>query len=105
MSIVADLDTLKMTLGVKSTNDDEVLEQSLAAATDFIAERCYVESVPTDSVQQATLLLASRLYKRRLSPEGVAGWNDVGVVRITATDPDISRLLEHSLDMTKAGIA
>jgi hypothetical protein len=103
--IVADLDTLKMMLGVTATRDDAVLQQSLDAAVDFVGERCYRTSIPLDRVQQATLLLASRLYKRRLSPEGVAGWNDVGVVRIVATDPDIARLLEHDLDMTKAGIA
>ena len=56
-------------------------------------------------MQEAIILLASRLYKRRQSPEGVAGWGDLGVVRILASDPDINRLLEHHLDMCKAGVA
>jgi hypothetical protein len=51
------------------------------------------------------VLLASRLYKRRNSPEGVAGWGDLGVIRIVASDPDIARLLEHKLDMSRAGVA
>ena len=56
-------------------------------------------------VQEAIVLLASRLYKRRSSPEGVAGWGDLGVIRIVANDPDIAHLLEHHLDMCNAGIA
>ena len=58
-----------------------------------------------DETQEAIVLLASRLYKRRNSPEGVAGWGDVGVIRITASDPDIARLLEHKLDMATVGLA
>ena len=46
----------------------------------------------TDDVQEGVLLLASRLYKRRQSPEGVAGWADLGMIRIISTDPDIERL-------------
>ena len=53
----------------------------------------------------AIVLLASRLYKRRNSPEGVAGWSDLGVVRIMAQDPDIERLLEWKYDLLRAGIA
>lgn len=105
MSVVADLDTLKGMLGVTTDRDDAVLGQSLEAATDFVGERCYPSHITKDTVQQATLMVAARLYKRRLSVEGVAGWNDLGVVRIISTDPDISRLLEHSLDMTKEGVA
>ena len=56
-------------------------------------------------VQEAILLLAARLYKRRQSPEGVAGWGDLGVIRIVARDPDIELLLEHHLDYLKAGVA
>ena len=56
-------------------------------------------------MQEAIILLASRLYKRRQSPEGVAGWGDLGVIRIIARDPDIEPLLEHNLDMCKAGMA
>lgn len=105
MAIVADLDTLKVMLGVTTDRDDAVLAQSLDAAIDYVGEHCYPSHVTKGSVQQATLMIAARLYKRRLSVEGVAGWNDLGVVRIISTDPDISRLLEHSLDMTNAGIA
>ena len=50
-------------------------------------------SVP-DEVSQATLLLAQRLYTRKDSPTGVAGFGDFGVVRVTASDADVARLLD-----------
>lgn len=44
-------------------------------------------------IKQATLIRAQRLYKRRDSPEGVAGFNDLGVVRVGRYDPDYDRLV------------
>lgn len=82
-----------------------LLERALASATSWVRKRVYADLFDDDETQEAILLLASRLYKRRLSPEGVAGWNDLGVVRVLASDPDIVRLLEHSIDTTKAGVA
>lgn len=50
-------------------------------------------TVPED-VYQATLLTTNRLIKRRRSPEGVAGFDEFGVIRIsTRDDPDAVRLL------------
>lgn len=49
--------------------------------------------VPAE-VTKATLLLAARLYSRRTSPTGVAGFGDYGVVRVTASDADVARLLD-----------
>lgn len=45
-------------------------------------------------VKDATLLLAQRLYTRKDSPTGVAGFGDYGVVRVTASDADVARLLD-----------
>ena len=42
---------------------------------------------------EAVLLLASRLYARRSSPTGVAGFGDYGVVRVTTADADVADLL------------
>jgi hypothetical protein len=50
-------------------------------------------SVPAD-VTQATLLLATRLYRRKDSPEGVIGSADFGLLRVTNRDPDVRALLE-----------
>lgn len=105
MAIVADLDTLKTMLGVTSDRDDPVLQQALDAASAHAVELVYPEAIALDPVAQGVLLHAARLYKRRQSPEGIAGWNDIGVVRIVATDPDIARLYERYVDMLRVGIA
>jgi hypothetical protein len=47
-----------------------------------------------DDVEQAALILASRLYKRRDSPEGVLGSAEWGTIRVSRRDPDVGALLE-----------
>lgn len=47
-----------------------------------------------DAVHQACLLLASRIFKRKESPEGVAGFGEFGQIRVRATDPDVMALLD-----------
>lgn len=49
-------------------------------------------TVPT-AIKQATILLAMRLFKRLDSPLGVAGFSDLGAVRVSNIDPDINRLI------------
>lgn len=51
-------------------------------------------SVPA-AVKKATLIMASRLFKRRLSPEGIlGGLEGFGAVRVgTRLDPDVEMLL------------
>ena len=55
-----------------------------------------------DVVVQATLIQATRLYRRKDSPEGVAGGGEWGVVRLSRVDPDVGALLAH---LTLPGIA
>ena len=55
-----------------------------------------------DSIKQATLMLASRLYSRKASPMGVIGVGDFGPVRVSRADPDIAHLL---MDYRRAGVA
>ena len=50
-------------------------------------------SVPT-AIRQATILLAMRHYKRYDSPLGIAGFSDVGAIRISRYDPDIQQLIQ-----------
>lgn len=50
-------------------------------------------SVPTPIVQ-ATVILASRIFKRNDSPLGVAGFGDVGAIRVGKFDPDIEALIQ-----------
>ncbi len=49
-------------------------------------------AVPT-AVRQATILLAMRQFKRYDSPLGVAGFGDIGVIRVGRVDPDVEALL------------
>lgn len=46
-----------------------------------------------DVVEQANLLLAARLWKRKDSPEGVIGSAEWGVLRLSRADPDVVTLL------------
>lgn len=49
-------------------------------------------AVPT-AVKQATRIMVSRIMKRQESPQGVAGFGEFGVVRISRIDPDVLALL------------
>ncbi len=49
-------------------------------------------SVPT-AIKQATILLSMRQFKRYDSPLGVAGFGDLGVMRVGRVDPDVESLL------------
>lgn len=51
-------------------------------------------NIPT-TVTQATIIQASRIFKRLDSPLGVAGFGDVGVMRVSSSlDPDVRMLVE-----------
>ena len=45
------------------------------------------------AIKQATILLAMRQFKRFDSPLGVAGFGDIGVMRVGRVDPDVEALL------------
>jgi hypothetical protein len=46
-----------------------------------------------DDIAEATLLLASRLYLRKDSPEGVAASGEWGAIRFSRWDPDVQELV------------
>jgi hypothetical protein len=46
-----------------------------------------------DAIEQACLLLSIRIFKRLDSPLAVAGFGDLGVVRVSAVDPDVRAML------------
>lgn len=51
-------------------------------------------SVPAN-VKQACILQAARIFKRNDSPLGVAGFGDMGVMRVSSRiDPDVAQLLD-----------
>ncbi|WP_433519045.1 phage head-tail connector protein [Nonomuraea sp. CA-143628] len=47
-----------------------------------------------DEIMQATLLQAGRLFRRKDSPEGVAGSAEWGLMRVPNLDPDVRALIE-----------
>ena len=49
-------------------------------------------AVPT-IITQACVLQAARIYKRADAPFGVAGFGDMGVVRVSRTDADVYALI------------
>ena len=49
-------------------------------------------TVPT-AVKQATVLYSMRQFKRYDSPLGVAGFGDIGAIRVSRFDPDVEAML------------
>lgn len=47
-----------------------------------------------DEVVQATLIQAARLFKRKDTPQGVAGSAEWGFIRMSRVDPDVQALLQ-----------
>lgn len=65
----------------------------LDAAVADLEARCDLPAAWPDNVRVACLMHAARLYKRKASPEGVAGFGEFGAVRVTKLDPDVERLV------------
>lgn len=52
-------------------------------------------AVPT-AIKQATVIQASRIFKRNDSPLGVAGFGDMGAIRVgVQLDPDVKHLVDN----------
>lgn len=75
--------------------DDYVFETLGGQATvKIVGVFGYATAVPM-SIKQATIIQASRIYKRLDSPLGVAGFGDLGVVRVgSKLDPDVAQLVD-----------
>lgn len=79
------------------------LTEVVAATNSLVSRRClpFASDWPNE-VHTAALIQASRLYKRRGSPEGVSSFGDFGVVSITRFDADIEAELSPYLKVTFA---
>lgn len=103
-----DINEAKAYVGEVNGAQVPVLEQCLAAAVEYIDWRCVIEMTEGDdeadppvlpepivpaTVHEATLMLTSRLFRRRLSPEGVSDFGEFGAVRVSRVDPDIERMI------------
>lgn len=49
--------------------------------------------IPAD-INQACVMHAARIFNRKDSPQGVAGWGEFGVIRVGRTDPDVVAFLD-----------
>lgn len=93
------VEQVKAHLGISPT--DELDETSLTAATDaandmlatFRPDLFAMSTWPPRAIHAVTLY-AARLYRRRGSVEGLAGYADMGGVPIIRIDPDIQAELE-----------
>jgi hypothetical protein len=83
--------------------EDLVIADALAAAIDYGNRRTNYRWDPNtapsqwqtglpDSVYQACLIHAAKLYRRRDSIDGTIGFGDAGVVRVGRFDADIEAL-------------
>lgn len=97
-AVPATVDSLRAWVGAQGSREDAVLGQVLDAAKHHVYGLIRDEFREHSDVQLAIHMLAARLYKRRQSPEGSAGFGDAGVVRIIARDPDIAALLQQHLN-------
>lgn len=100
----------RLTIPTSSTASDVQLDWVLTVADAWVSDRVYPDpdQLPGSrhpEVVEAILVLASRLFARRNTPEGVAGWPEIGVTRVATEDPDLESLLEYHWDWTRVGIA
>jgi len=56
-----------------------------------------------DAIKQAALLLSIRIFKRLDSPLAVAGFGDLGVIRVARTDPDVMAMIRPFQRMRNVG--
>lgn len=74
---------------------NEAIDEAVASANSVVTRRIrtdVAEPWPSE-VHTAALILGARTLKRRASPEGVAGFGDFGLVRVSAVDGDVETML------------
>jgi hypothetical protein len=75
--------------------DAELLDRVFAAAVGALGDFYDLDAVDVDQdrVNQAAVMYAARLYRRRYSTNGVEAVGDWGPLRVSVSDPDIHALL------------
>lgn len=76
--------------------DTELLERVLEAATGVLTDNYdLVQALIDDEPRhdQAVVMYAARLYRRRFSANGVEAVADWGPIRVSVVDPDVHQLL------------
>lgn len=103
MSWPPTLQDLKDELRIDHNRDDRVLARKLASAIGFVNDQLADPAVgyfvppaepgTLDRLVEGTLLLASRLYARRNSPDGLVAMGDLGSASVPGFDADVERML------------
>lgn len=95
---------VKALLRVDDPGDDALITSNLAAAIEWVTDRCIATYTTPGNPQflpdrlfTAAQYEAARLTRRRDSVDGTIGWGDMGVVRVGPKDPDIESMLSSYL--------
>lgn len=84
----------KLNNGLPLTGDDlTLLELVITAVTAHIGDHYYLSDPMTESQELAIILQASRLWRRRDTPEGIIAFDEVGAIRVSRIDGDVQTLL------------
>lgn len=75
-----------------NTDSLTLLQECLDAAIAHVETICRLPEVYPVEVERAILMLAVRLWERRLSPSGIVT-DEFGTTRVGSRDPDIGDLL------------
>lgn len=70
-----------------------LLDRVVAAVTEHITANYQTDTPFSQSQEQAVILQASRLWRRRNTPEGIAAFADLSALRIDSLDRDVAMLL------------
>lgn len=83
-------------VGENGTLDEDELAR-VCAAVDEWADRHYDVTDPPADFEQGLIMRASRLYRRKHSPDGISGADDLAPIRVPTFDAEEARLLSGRL--------
>jgi hypothetical protein len=70
-----------------------LMQRCLDAAVANVEATHTLPATPNTDIELAIIMLASRWWLRRNTPNGISSFGDFGAVRVTNYDPDITMLL------------
>ena len=74
-------------------DDLALLQRVLDSVVEHISAKYQVSDPLTDAQEMAVILQASRLWRRRDTPEGVIAFDELGAVRLSRLDGDVAEML------------
>lgn len=83
----------RLTLPDQFTDDRNLMDRVVDAVIEHIAEHYEVSTPLSPAQEQAALIQAARLWRRRDTPEGVIAFDEIGAVRLSRLDTDVAMLL------------